>query len=72
VLTEAYRDGRILLTCDTDFLVLAAHRTSQGEQFAPIFYWPQQRRRVGDLVRSIVREAYRDNYAAICSRVCFL
>lgn len=72
VLAEALRDERILLTCDTDFLVLAAQLTKRDESFAPIFFWPQNRRRVGELVRRIVREASHGTYAAICSRVHFL
>jgi hypothetical protein len=72
VLAEALRDGRIVLTNDTDFLVLAARHTNRGESFAPIYFWPQSRRRVGELVRSIIREASRGSYAALCSRVYFL
>jgi hypothetical protein len=72
-LAEALRDTRIVLTNDTDFLVLAARHTRQGEPFAPIFFWPQQsRRRVGEIVRGIIREASRTDYAAACSRVHFL
>ena len=73
VLVEATRDGRILLTNDTDFLVLASQYIRRGERFAPIFYWPQQsRRRVGDIVRRIIREAARNDFATICSQVHFL
>ncbi len=73
VLAEAMRDSRIVLTNDTDFLVLAARCARGGESFAPIFFWPQQsRRRVGEIVRRIIREASRNDYAAACSMVHFL
>ena len=73
VLTEAMRDSRVVLTNDTDFLVLAAKYATRGEAFAPIFFWPQQsRRRVGEIVRRIIREVSRGNYAAACSQVYFL
>ena len=36
VLAEALRDERVLLTCDEDFLILAADYGSQGRIFAPI------------------------------------
>jgi hypothetical protein len=72
VLAEALRDGRIVLTCDTDFLVLAAQLAKRGEAFAPIFFWPQNRRRIGEVVRHVIRETSHGTYAAICSRVYFL
>ena len=73
VLAEALRDNRIVLTNDADFLALAARYATRGEPFAPIFFWPQQsRRRVGEIVRRIIREANRGDYAAACSRVHFL
>jgi hypothetical protein len=45
---------------------------SRGETFAPIFFWPQQQRSIGQLVRSIVREAKRQAYDSACSQVFFL
>ncbi len=72
VLAEALRDERVLLTCDEDFLVLAAEYGAQGRVYSPIFYWPQARRRVGEIMRSILREANRTDYAAACSQVYFL
>jgi hypothetical protein len=72
LLDEALSDERVMLTNDTDFLVLAARRAEQQQRFAPIFYWPQQRRSIGQLVRSIIREASRHDYDAACSQVFFL
>jgi hypothetical protein len=60
-----------MLTNDTDFLRLAAERAAGQEEFAPIFFWPQQRRSIGQLVRSIVREARQNNYESACSRIFF-
>ena len=46
-LDEALYDERVMLTNDIDFLVLAARRVEQQQRFAPIFFWPQQRRSKG-------------------------
>lgn len=72
LLDEALDDRRIMLTNDTDFLILAAQRTEQQQRFAPIFFWPQQRRSIGQLIRSIIREASRSDYDSMCSQVFFL
>ena len=72
LLDEALTDERVMLTNDTDFLVLAAERGTRQERFAPIFFWPQQRRAIGQLVQSIIREASRHNYDTVCSQVFFL
>jgi predicted nuclease of predicted toxin-antitoxin system len=47
LLDEALHDECVMLTNDTDFLVLAAQRSEQQQRFAPIFFWPQQRRSIG-------------------------
>jgi hypothetical protein len=72
LLDEALTDERAMLTNDTDFLVLAAERAARQERFAPIFFWPQQRRSIGQLVRSIIREASRHDFDSACSQVFFL
>ena len=72
LLTEALEDERVMLTNDRDFLVLAADMARRSEIFAPVFFWPQQRRHVGPIVRSIIREASQENYSTACSRVFFL
>jgi hypothetical protein len=61
-----------VLTNDTDFLRLAARFSERSEPFAPIFFWRQKGRRVGEIVRCVIREASRADYAAACSRVHFL
>ena len=72
LLAEALAEERVMLTNDTDFLALAAEYARRGERFAPIFFWPQQQRSIGEIMRRIIREATRQEYAAICSQVSFL
>jgi hypothetical protein len=60
-----------MLTNDTDFLAWAAERSARQERFVPIFFWPQQRRSIGQLVQGIVREASRHDYSSACSQVFF-
>ena len=72
LLVEASQDERIMLTNDTDFLALAAAFAVRGQSFAPIFYWPQNRRRIGDFMRTVIRLASTLDYTAACSQVHFL
>jgi predicted nuclease of predicted toxin-antitoxin system len=72
LLAEALADRRVMLTNDTDFLVLAARHSAQGETFAPIYFWPQQGRSVGEIVRRVLRAASVEDYTSACSRVHFL
>jgi len=72
LLAEALGDERVMLTSDSDFLALAAAHSARTQTFAPIFFWPQRRRRVGDVVRSILREASRWRYPAACDRVFYV
>lgn len=72
LLAEALADQRVMLTNDTDFLVLAARYAAQGEIFAPIYFWPQQGRPIGEVVRRVLREASVEDYTSACSRVHFL
>lgn len=72
LLDEALSDERVMLTNDSDFLLLAAERRTTQQEFAPIFFWPQQRRAIGQLVGTIIREAIQHKYESACSRVFFL
>jgi hypothetical protein len=72
LLREALRDERIMLTNDADFLALASTFASQGRSFAPIFYWPQNQRRIGDTMRKTIGLATTLEYAKACSQVYFL
>jgi hypothetical protein len=72
LLDIAYQRDRIVLTNDQDFLSLAAERASRQELFAPIFYWPQQQRTVGELLGTVLPLAATLSYEEACSRVFFL
>jgi hypothetical protein len=72
LLAEALADERVMLTNDTDFLVLAARHSAQGNTFAPIYFWPQQGRPIGEMVRRVLREATLEDYRSACSHVHFL
>jgi hypothetical protein len=72
LLDEALAEERIMLTCDTDFLRLAGERHASGIEFAPIVFWPQQQRSIGNVVRSVIQVATNHTYADACSRVFFL
>jgi predicted nuclease of predicted toxin-antitoxin system len=72
VLAQAFQENRVLLTNDQDFLQLAGSLAKQNETFAPIFFRPQQRRTIGQIVRSIIREATLSDYESACSRVFYL
>lgn len=49
-LAYALSQGRILVTCDSDFLVLAA----AGAAHSGIVFWPAQHRRLGQVVLDLV------------------
>lgn len=72
LLSQALREQRVMLTCDHDFLRLAAALSAQGQSFAPIYFWPQQSRSIGEMIRRILREANQSDYDSACSRVFFL
>ncbi len=72
LLASALGEERVMLTNDSDFLALAAILAIRQERFAPIFFWPQRGRRIGETVRAILREARTRDYAAACSRVFYL
>jgi NAD(P)-dependent dehydrogenase (short-subunit alcohol dehydrogenase family) len=72
LLAEALADQRVMVTNDADFLALAADYAARGETFAPIYFWPQQGRSIGEMIRRILREASLEDYQTACSRVHFL
>lgn len=72
LLDEALSEERIMLTCDTDFLRLAAERHASGIEFGPLVFWPQQQRSIGKVVRAVIQVATNHTYAEACSRVFFL
>jgi predicted nuclease of predicted toxin-antitoxin system len=50
-LAYARAEGRVVVTCDRDFLVLA----SRGQFHAGIVYYPYGRYPVGEVIRRLVR-----------------
>ena len=72
LLDGALSGERVMLTNDKDFLRLAAERAKKQEEFAPVFFWPQKQRVIGELLSSIIRHASQHEYQSICSQVFFL
>lgn len=72
LLSQALQEERIMLTCDHDFLRLAKFLSAQGQRFAPIYFWPQMGRSIGEMIRRILCEANQSDYDSVCSRVVFL
>lgn len=72
LLALALQEQRVMLTSDHDFLRLAKSLSAQSQQFAPIYFWPQQGRKIGEMIRRILREANQCDYDSACSRVFFL
>jgi predicted nuclease of predicted toxin-antitoxin system len=72
LLAHALADQRVMLTNDADFLALATEYARRGEIFAPIFFWPQQQRGIGEMLRKVVRVATVHSYEEASSRVFFL
>lgn len=72
LLDEALAEERVILTCDTDFLRLADERWAAGVEFAPILFWPQQQRTVGQVIRTVIQLAIAHTYEQACSRVFYL
>ncbi|MHB0955546.1 MAG: DUF5615 family PIN-like protein [Pirellulaceae bacterium] len=72
LLAAALDEERVMLTNDTDFLALAARCSANNETFAPIYFWPQQGRPIGEMVRRILREASLGDYPSARSKVHFL
>lgn len=72
LLDEALLDERLMLTNDSDFLAIAADRSSRSEPLAPVVYWPQQQRRIGELVQSLVALASNHEYSELLGQVVFL
>jgi len=72
LLEFAFQERRVMLTCDRDFPAIGASLGQRLQPFAPIYFWPQQSRSVGEMIRRILREASQDDYDNAVSRVFFL
>ena len=60
-LAAAVAEERVMLT-NADFLMFAAHCSANNKTVAPIYFWPQQGRPIGEMVRHILREASLEDY----------
>ena len=52
LLTEATRQGRLMLSCDADFLTIHDEWLNTARSHAGIIYWPQSRA-IGEAIRRI-------------------
>ncbi len=64
----ALAQGRVLVTCDSDFLVLAA----AGAAHAGIVFWSAQHRRLGQVVLDLVMLARVASAEEMAGRIEFL
>jgi predicted nuclease of predicted toxin-antitoxin system len=67
-LAYARAQGRVMVTCDRDFLVLA----SRGQLHAGIVYYPYGRYPVGEVIRQLVRLWEQHSAEDMLNRVEFL
>jgi predicted nuclease of predicted toxin-antitoxin system len=72
IVALAYQERRVVLTADTDFLAIAHELQDRGEEFAPIVWWPQSKRTIGQLLSRIVPLLHEGDYAEHCSRVMYV
>jgi hypothetical protein len=72
LLDHALTLRRVMLTNDTDFLAIGGQRQQQGVVFAPIFFWPQAGRSVGECIRRIVSAATQMDYDDSLSTITYL
>jgi hypothetical protein len=72
LLALAFAERRVVLTNDTDFVSIAARLQQQGAAFAPVLFWPQQRRTLSELLATIVSLIDGADYDVICSQVYYL
>jgi predicted nuclease of predicted toxin-antitoxin system len=67
-LAYARAQGRVMVTCDRDFLVLA----SRGQSHVGIVYYPYGRYPVGEVIRRLVRLWGEHSAEDMLNRVEFL
>jgi hypothetical protein len=72
LLDHALTLRRVMLTNDTDFLAIGSLRQQQGVVFAPVFYWPQAGRPVGECIRRVIAAASQMNYDESLSTITYL
>jgi uncharacterized protein with PIN domain len=67
-LAHALHAGRILVTRDHDFLVIA----SRGTQHAGIIYWPPSHERLGDVIKMLTLLWRIETTESMAGRIEFL
>jgi hypothetical protein len=72
LLELAMQEQRLMLTNDADFLAIAADLAKRQQPFAPVVFWPQQRRTIQHLLSRIIPLANQSDYTSLCSRVFYL
>jgi hypothetical protein len=72
LLEAATQEGRMLLTNDQDFLKIDGQWRLAGRSHCGIVFWPQSRRTIGEVVRSIVVFASTVNPNDCANRVEFV
>jgi hypothetical protein len=72
LLREATREGRLMLTNDTDFLVRHAAWQASGLSHAGIVYWHQDKYPIGEAIRRIIDYASQTSPADAANVVKFL
>ena len=72
LLANATLEERVILTCDTDFHRLAREHWKAEIPFAPIFFWPQQQRSVGEIIRQVLQLSTTLIFSEAKSQVFYL
>ena len=72
LLTEATRQGRLMLSCDADFLAIHHEWLRTGRPHAGIVYWIRKEHPVAAVIRGLTELATTSDPAAIASQSVWL
>lgn len=72
LLATATAEGRLMLTNDTDFLVLDSQWQAAGKSHAGIVYWHQDKCPIGEAIRRVLGYASSTSSADAANIVKFL
>lgn len=72
ILTLCFVERRVLLTTDRDHLALSAAASRRGEPCAPVIFWPQGKRRAGEVVERCRLLLAGNNYDSLLGRILFV
>lgn len=65
-------EQRVLLTTDTDHLVLSAEANRRGEQYPPVIFWAQRGRTTGEILPLVFQILDGDDFGPLIGRVLFV